>query len=193
MNNYLNQFPVPGTGITADKLPQDKLLDLLEFGIPLQWQSQMRLQAFEPYTKTVREFVKFCERLEAVFPVGENKKPAGNEQDRKPEDRTNGRKRRRDNKNSGKDGYWCLLHGKNSLHDTNDCKALKADAKKRLNAKTGKDNNGKNKNVRFATTDEEIHTLVEYVKRNMAKDVAKTEAELHNFESLSVSDDGESA
>ena len=75
----------------------------------------------------------------------------------------------------------------------NDCKALKADAKKRLNAKTGKDNNGKNKNVRFLTNDEEIHTLVEYVKHNMANKAAKTKAELHNFESLSVSDDGNSA
>ena len=47
INSYLTAFPTK-PGRQATKLPTDKLLDLLEFGVPLRWQQAMHLHGFEP-------------------------------------------------------------------------------------------------------------------------------------------------
>ena len=47
INSYLTAFPTD-PGRQATKLPTNKLLDLLEFGVPLRWQRAMHLHGFEP-------------------------------------------------------------------------------------------------------------------------------------------------
>ena len=67
INDYLEEFPPVTTGRNATKLPDNKLLDLLEFGIPIKWQRQMQVQNFEPTAGTLQELQDFCERLEAAL------------------------------------------------------------------------------------------------------------------------------
>ena len=130
MNSYLPLFPPVTAGTTPEKLPDDEIVDLLEFGVPNSWQKAMILQDFDPLQKTVREFIQFCERLEQVehtdgsVPVKNPPKKGG----------TNAKKRTHDSKSKGestpKDGKNCLLHGDNCGHSTDQCYTLKAQAKK---------------------------------------------------------------
>ena len=41
INNYLEEFPPVIAGRNDTKLPDNKLLDLLDFRIPIKWQRQM--------------------------------------------------------------------------------------------------------------------------------------------------------
>ena len=41
INDYLKESPPTVVGGNTTKLPDNKLLDLLEFGIPISWQRQM--------------------------------------------------------------------------------------------------------------------------------------------------------
>ena len=57
INSYLKAFPTkPGKEPT--KLPTKKLLDLLEFGVPLKWQRTMHLHGFKPQEATIKDFAK---------------------------------------------------------------------------------------------------------------------------------------
>ena len=65
MNNFLREFPSPNEE-AATALPEDEILDLLEFGVPNSWQKQFFMHQFDPQAHTVMEFVEFCERIEAT-------------------------------------------------------------------------------------------------------------------------------
>jgi len=72
INKMLVHFP------TADqdrRLPNNKMLDLLEFGMPSSWQKAMILQDFDPIDHTMAELVSFCERLELTEPEVEKRSP----------------------------------------------------------------------------------------------------------------------
>ena len=49
------------------KLLDNKLLDLLEFGIPIKWHRKMQVQHFEPTARTLQNFQDFCKRLESAL------------------------------------------------------------------------------------------------------------------------------
>ena len=89
INNYLTEFPPTVVGGDAIKLPDDELLDLLEFGIPIKWQRQMQVQNFKPTAGTLREFQDFCKRLESAlekYSVAQDKtskNPSGHEKGKK--------------------------------------------------------------------------------------------------------------
>ena len=63
------------TEINNTKLPDNEILDLLEFRIPIKWQRQMQVQNFKPTSGTLRDFQDFCDRLEAALddPPADNK------------------------------------------------------------------------------------------------------------------------
>ena len=64
INSYLTAFPTE-PGRQATKLPTNKLLDLLEFGVPLRWQRSTHLHVFKPQEQTIKDFMTFCKRLES--------------------------------------------------------------------------------------------------------------------------------
>ena len=66
MNDQLVSYPGTFDNTDGTKLPEDEILDLLEFGIPNTWQKAMLLQDFDPQVHTVNDFVQFCERLETM-------------------------------------------------------------------------------------------------------------------------------
>ena len=62
INKYLEEFP-PFKG-KQQAIPQDEILEHLEFAIPSSWQKQMVLQGFNTLERSVEDFIEFCERLE---------------------------------------------------------------------------------------------------------------------------------
>ncbi len=88
----------------------------------------MVLHGFDPSNGTIKEFTKFCERLERTAEEVEDKIPLkkkGNFKKRQGEkpDINKGR-------SINKSKHYCLLHGPNQSHDTNDCTKLKREAEK---------------------------------------------------------------
>ena len=76
LNKYLKEFPPFGK---QQALLEDKLVELVECGIPNVWQKQMVMQGFDPINHTMRDLINFTERLEVVETMDghHHKKPAG--------------------------------------------------------------------------------------------------------------------
>ena len=137
INNYLPRFPNVGTpGVSPSKLAEDEIKEIAEFGVPYRWQQQMRVVNFNPVKKTIPEFIDFCERLEQIDTAENNNDPA-----RKTPEKSKG-KRKRDHKSdsdksAGSQGSkYCLLHGQNDTHNSDNCYTLKKIAKKKRDDKT---------------------------------------------------------
>ena len=67
INNYLKDFPPAIVGGNTTKIPDNELMDLLEFGIPIKWQHKIQVQNFEPMSRTLRDFQDFCKQLETAL------------------------------------------------------------------------------------------------------------------------------
>jgi hypothetical protein len=84
LNNYLAHFP--GSFNVEQKLEEEEIINILEFGVPLKWQDQMVLQGFDPTEdgRTSQDLVEFCERLESTEPKtsdGKSKNTSTNNED----------------------------------------------------------------------------------------------------------------
>ena len=66
LNDQLVSYPGTGDNQDSTKLPEDEILDLLEFGIPNTWQKAILLQDFDPEVHTVNGFVQSGEKLETM-------------------------------------------------------------------------------------------------------------------------------
>ena len=71
LNNYLEWFPTVFNA--TQKIDDDEIVDILEFGTPNKWQSEMVHLGFDSAVATSQELVEFCERLE--FDEDLNQKP----------------------------------------------------------------------------------------------------------------------
>jgi hypothetical protein len=105
-------------------LSQDEIIDVIQNGIPRSWMREMDKQGFDPIDKTLAEVVDFCERMENA----EDFEPA------RDGSKTNNKSNKSKSKDNGKGkssggGKYCLLHGDNPTHNTDDCLVLKKQAK----------------------------------------------------------------
>jgi hypothetical protein len=133
LNDYLELFP---DFQDNQKLAQDEIMDIAEYGVPNTWQKTMVLQGFNPVDNTPAAFIEFCERLE--FAEGSN----SNQEMKSQSDSKNakkggplhaktperGNKKRKNNETEPE--YYCRLHGPNTSHNTAECKNLKSQADK---------------------------------------------------------------
>jgi hypothetical protein len=121
------------------RLAEDEVIDILLFAFPASWSAEMTKQGFDPFAATSMEVLEFCERLEAseaVFQQPNKHGKAGNNDKGSSKKKSSGGQ-----KSEGQ--YYCLHHGKNTTHDTNDCTTLKNQSKK---LKSANDNSGGSKN-----------------------------------------------
>ena len=128
LNRYLGKFDaIQGE---ANMLPEDEVKEHAEFAIPQKWRHQMAVQGFEPYEKTLDEFVDFCERLEFAERMMESAHAITNPQNIGKKFRTNDKPRdgmrtqlMRQPGNNGRNEkgptHYCQFHGPNWSHDTN--------------------------------------------------------------------------
>ena len=193
INNYLPSFPKQGE-TTPTKLPDDELLDLMEFGVPNSWQRTMILQNFDPVTSTISGFVEFCERLERVEAQEAKKnKPDSTATEKADQKKKAKRKIRMEESNPGKQQTkTCMLHGDHCGHTTDECHTLKAQAKKMKGAYDAQHPTEK-KNFKKR---QELNALVSAAvedalskQGNKRKRPAPPKVDLNQFEVLSLSSD----
>ena len=128
LNKYLESFP-PYTG-ASQCLPQDEVLEHLEFAIPNARQKQMVMQGFVTLEHSIEEFVEFCERMEFGEEVYDSSH-TGQKATTRTGAREAGSKQSAGNSSSSKrKSKYCLYHGHNSTHTTDECKVLKIKQKK---------------------------------------------------------------
>jgi len=170
MNEYLAMFTPDGA---ANKLPEDEIIENLEFAIPTKWRKAMIMHGFDPVEHDIGDMVEFCERLETTEDIHDSQfkdKNNGKPNGEKPSKRKVGGPR------AGTDGekrtakFNCLYHGPNATHGTDDCLVLKDQAKKMAAAHANLDR--RNKRGRF-----ENKTW----KRDSGNDKPQSKGELHAY------------
>eukprot|EP00957_Ditylum_brightwellii_P024400 1842166-Ditylum_brightwellii.AAC.1 len=67
LNNYLTEFPTL-TGIEANKLEDEEILDVLENRIPTFWLFQMDKEGFDASSSTIKRFMETCVCYEEYKP-----------------------------------------------------------------------------------------------------------------------------
>ena len=193
LNRYLQEFPASNNRVSATKLDDDEIMDILEFSVPNSWQRQMVLQDFDPLDSTPAQFVNFCQRMEMI------------ESDGKPPAKGNGKrndgKRRKtaDGSTATDDSKDCALCGKGCGHSTNKCWSIKKLAKERAAAKgaisakaKGKGGKPYPKNEVNAMINENIVKAINKITQSdEKKKKKKKDEEIHAFEKLKVKKDGE--
>ena len=63
MNKQLKEFPDANENSC---LSDDKLKEILEFGLPNKWRTQMIFSCFIPVERTFQEIVDYCRELESI-------------------------------------------------------------------------------------------------------------------------------
>ena len=124
-------------------LGDPKLLDLLEFRVPIKWQKFMVMHGLDPSKGTIKEFTEFCERLERTGEEHEEKIPEkkklANFKDRiNLKDRQDKKPEKQKGRSSHNTKFHCLIYGENLSHNSNDCFNLKKEAEKHRNIRSNK-------------------------------------------------------
>ena len=60
---YLDNFPPFGAG---QHLPEEEILELVEFSLPKEWQKELIIQGFDSTTQGLTDLVELCESLETA-------------------------------------------------------------------------------------------------------------------------------
>jgi hypothetical protein len=119
VNNEEVPFIPPGA--VGQQLSEDEILDIILYGTPKSWSTEMTLQGFHPLDNSVAAVVDFMERVEETELVESkrNKKPSSNSNgNQKPAAKD---WKTKDWKVQGKGGTkYCSLHGRGS-HSTEEC------------------------------------------------------------------------
>jgi len=177
----------------AQSLGPDEISNILLCGTPKSWQREMDRQGFDPMAKTTQEIVQFMENTEMSTDFySDNKKKIA--QAAGEAKKGNGKKATKKNNNTSGQ-MFCLLHGNNNAHATDECNTLKAQAKK-LKGNTGGNagkakGKGKNKtwnNKSKDETDKSKGELAAFVKKAV-KDGLKQELKSIDKKRKSESDD----
>ena len=175
MDTDLHYFP----GATADEhLPEDKMMDIAEYGSPNSWQHQLLIQGLDVMEHTLQELVKFFERLETTEDIFEDTHQKCNANSNS-ETKSNATHKEGEHKNETQwsvwshDGQnnnqnasrgnrkrraecWCALLNTNS-HDNSKCKVVMAQIECMRGSWESKGNYGSNKHARFNNNEWKNH------------------------------------
>ena len=183
LNEYLSSFPPFG----ADQaLPEEEILDLLEFGIPRAWQNQFIIQGFDPQANSVNDFVQFCERLESTESTDSvsqatilRKRP----RDVKSDKPSGSKKQKHGLKNFQGEIPTCLLHGPG--HSTESRKVLQAQIRKMKSKYQSKDSSGESSSKPSSGkfyNKKELHTMVAREIKKALKSTSSQKSEVQQVD-----------
>ena len=132
INKLLTLFHDPSSKVVVNKIPNHKILDLLESVMHYSWQRHMVLQCLEPIDWTIAYLVDFCEQLEATEEspgtiIGKTKTAKDS---KKPGQALNLKKREISEKDKRKAKCYCMMHGPKDSHNTEDFFTLKNGSRK---------------------------------------------------------------
>ena len=191
LNEFLLEFPTATPGAIPTKLPEDEIMDILEFSVPASWQRQMEIMDFNPINETPQAFINFCQRLElhesASNGNGEKKKSS------KQGKKGSGSNKRKQS-TSFEEGLDCILHGKNCGHVTDDCWTLKRQAERLKKEGKKPSKADKDMNVLMKKAVVEAINVASGAKKARKTPTKKDKTEeLQAFAQLTVLSDGEIA
>jgi hypothetical protein len=207
LNEYLPEFP-PFT--QGQQLPDNEVLEHAEFAIPNSWQKQMVMHGFNTIACTTDDFIEFCERLElseSIYDKTHIKSQKTPTQTGNSGTTPKGGHDKSTRKNSGKNrnqSHYCLYHGQNSSHNTDQCKVVKAQTERMANQHSQK-GAGKYKNNKFDSDDKNKRKqfqsfAIDFVEKAFKKmkkassDSSKNKEtfSFQDFQNMSVSSDDSS-
>jgi hypothetical protein len=187
--NYDELPMLPPFG-AAQSLSVDELLDILLYGIPKSWITEMDKQDFDPFAKSIAQVVDFCERMESAenYTTVTSKKVAASPAKK-------GKFHKAQGKSSSSNGdKWCEYHESNT-HNTSECTVLnKLKASKKNNSSdkkpsAKKDWKSKSNDAKKFTT-KELNAIVKKKVKQAKKEVnavAKRKSDDDDDDSDSVS------
>lgn len=196
LNAHLEKFP---PNKKNQRMDDDEVLDLLEFGVPYSWQNQMTLQGFEPQadpSKKVIDFVKFCKRIEnSTQEINNNK----NNQQQNGSNKQNGDKKRKLKNYMGEIPTCCILHGEG--HSTEEGKTIQKWAKQqkleyaqKSSKSNEKTNKWKRKDLSKKFTKNDLNAMVAKAVKHLVQEAfAMHTEERDKMSNKSVADDDSSA
>ena len=205
MNGYFREMPpnVPVEDgqeeVPPEGMPDDDLMDILEFACPAEWQRQMRLQDFDTSQKTFADLLDFCENLEELEEL-EQQNASKKKNGKKDNGKT--KKRKSDFDQSDEKKYHCMLHGDNHTHNSEDCTVLKNQAKKMRGMYKAQPSD---RRAKYKQTQElqaivatSVARAIKSIKSKKGKSSTKkskktTTDEFNAFENMSLSDDSENS
>ena len=163
INKLLERFPDPSSTTAAAKMPENKILDILEESMPHVWQKHMRLQRLKTLESSINEFIDLCKGLEltknASAKEGVDNSANQEGQSRSKRACTTENKKQGKSDNNAKDKFLCMLHGPNPTHNTKNFCNLKKHVEK-----VEKENPRWNDPHK---TQEEINAVFNYVQKKM--------------------------
>mgnify|MGYP000114038412 CR=1 FL=1 len=116
------EVPYIPPGVPGQQLSADEILDIILYGTPKSWRTEMDRQGFKPMDANTNEVVDFMERIEET--------EVDSKHEKKPSSNSNGNKKpaakdwkTKDWKAQGKGDKYCSLHGKGS-HTTEECRTI---------------------------------------------------------------------
>ncbi len=116
------ELPHIPPGAPGQQLSADEILDIILYGTPKSWRTEMDRQGFKPMDAPTNEVVDFMERIEET--------EVDSKHEKKPSSNSNGNKKpaakdwkTKDWKAQGKGDKYCSLHGKGS-HTTEECHTI---------------------------------------------------------------------
>lgn len=169
------ELPIlPPFGGITQKLSDDEIIDIILNGIPRSWMREMDRLDFDPVSKSLHEVLHFMERMEAA----EDFDPARNGGKTTATSKKSGKSSKTNTKSNGQGGnQYCLLHGNNTTHNSDDCYVLKKQAEKLKGDGGGKMSASKNK-----TWKRDSNKSTSTSKKELAAFVRKqARKELHAF------------
>ena len=84
MNKYLKYFPAPSGRTATSALSETELVEIIDRAKPAEYQMDILASNYDPYSKTLEEYVEYLERLETKKAIAHalNKKANGFEADK---------------------------------------------------------------------------------------------------------------
>eukprot|EP00957_Ditylum_brightwellii_P014416 1085250-Ditylum_brightwellii.AAC.1 len=179
LNKYLKDFPAHNRN-SIQPLDKDKLLDILEYRVPVSWHREFTLQGFDPVDQGLQKFVEFCTCLESCEPSTD--KPKGG---KTPKSENAGKLKAEgttSTKPAGKRKFYCDVHGRNRTHNTEDCFELKQHAKHaKLNTTRNKADKASYKDLN-AFVNAKVTANFNKAKKNLKTQRKEKEAKLNAFD-----------
>jgi hypothetical protein len=194
---------LPNYGGTNLGLSPDEIIDIVLNGIPHYWVREMDKLGFDPVEHSLAEVIAFCERMEEA----EDFDPARNGSKTTKTDKSKNGKSKSSPPSSSKKGggKFCLLHGDNPTHVTDECHVLKKQAKtlrrddgdrkpaahsknKTWRRDADKSTNSSKKELATFVRKQARKELFAFAKKRKADDDEKSTGSLNNVENVS---DGE--
>jgi len=137
---------LPPYGGQTQALSDDEISDILLFGVPKSWIREMDRQGKDPVYMTTVDLVLFLEQIELAedYAPGQQSNGNNNNKSKKGKKGKSNQKGGSNNDKGGDGDYYCIMHGNNNTHSTDDCRTIKQQVKKMKNKHSSGGNSNSN-------------------------------------------------